>query len=113
MASCEVLLFLDAAAPVNDVGQDLLKLGARHSFLPKGIRVDMFLPTVVISASVIIKSFGTSAVGFHASPARCPLHPVVDRLVAFLSAWLSFRRSRSFIRALWSCDLLLPMEQPI
>src|SRR5215472_9486964 len=32
---------------------------------------------------------------------------------AAFSALLSFNRSRSFMRALCNCDLLLPMEQPI
>src|SRR5215467_10948878 len=38
--------------------------------------------------------------------------PAAHRREAF-SALLSFKRSRSFMRALCNCDLLLPMEQPI
>src|SRR5437763_2969241 len=38
--------------------------------------------------------------------------PATHRREAF-SALLSFNRSRSFMRALCNCDLLLPMEHPI
>src|SRR5438067_3092482 len=71
-AALQVLHLGRVAAALENIGQDFLKLGARH-----------FL---TFSAA--------------------------HRRTAF-SALLCFNRSRSFIRALCSCDLLLPMEHPI
>src|ERR1035438_1149824 len=48
----EVLLLLSAAASVDTVRQDLLKLRARHESSPKGIRMNMLLLSFIPPASV-------------------------------------------------------------
>ena len=45
-------------------------------------------------------------------PNTAALLPSFNYPVLAFSALMNFKKSRSFNRALWSCDLLLPIEQP-
>src|SRR5512146_195657 len=81
----QVSFFFLVPAVFDDVRQGLLEFFAIHFFLPPPLDASPYS--------------GTAA------------QPLIRR-EAF-SALLSFSRSRSFMRALCSCDLLFPIEQPI
>src|SRR5262249_35517079 len=77
---------------------------------PAGLRVGFLLDIAATLNDVRQHFLELRAIHF-CIPSRLVALPA-HRRMAF-SALLSFKRSRSFMRALWSCDLLLPMEQPI
>src|SRR5208283_298100 len=104
----QMLLLLVAAAPVNDVRQDFLKLYTRHGrlfSLEPGLA-----QSLEVGQDLSLRTWFTS----HLADSRHLIsRDGLPYLFAALCAWLSLRSSRSFMRALCSCDLLLPMEQPI
>jgi hypothetical protein len=96
VASAQVLFLLVASTRIDDERQIALKLSTVH---------------LVVSPGVLDGCGGRS--GGVLSCFHHKFLPGFHLLVAALSARVIFSKSRSFIRALWSCDLLFPMEQPI
>lgn len=127
--ACFQMLFLFRfAARLYNVRQYFLELLAIHCFHPLPPN---FAGTITATFSstqdfrrVIVPAVTLFNPGFRRAYSRqqvtqiapwisLPTQPASTYLRAAFSALLSFNKSRSFMRALCSCDLLFPIEHPI